>query len=219
MSSRAGDSEAMQRFSACSLTRCIVVAEGAGANMGVQYETIRAEVERVRNFITTDLDLIVTQELGGNYLVASLITCACDALSYLKHGHANQGELFFAELLPDCWKPVAGGLYDAVRNGIVHLYEAKTIVVGSRRLNVVISWRARPHMHLSPSDTDIYVNVWELAQDLKRAIAQFETDLKAQENLRNTFYEAMRKDRELYVQSNERQKWASALAKAPKAAT
>jgi KaiC/GvpD/RAD55 family RecA-like ATPase len=74
-------------------------------------------------------------------------------------------------------------------------------------------------MHLSPSDTDIYVNVWELAQDLKRAIAQFETDLKAQENLRNTFYEAMRKDRELYVQSNERQKWASALAKAPKAAT
>ncbi len=187
--------------------------------MGVRYETIRSEVERVRNFITTDLDLVVNQNIGGNYLAVSLITCACDAIAYLKYGRANQGELFFAELLPDRWKPIGRGLYDAIRNGLVHVYETKTIVIGSRRLNVVISWRAKPHMHLSPSSSDIYVNVFQLAQDLKRALAQFETDLKAQQNLRNTFYEAMRKDREYHVQQNDQQGWDSALAQAPRAAT
>lgn len=187
--------------------------------MVVHYETIRVEVERLRNFISTDLELVVNQDSGGNYLAASLITCACDAMSYLKHGVANRGELFFGELLPDCWKPVAGGLYDAIRNGIVHTYETKIIVLGSRRLNVVISWRAKPHMHLSPSGEDIYVNVWQLAQDLKRAIGQFETDLKAKERLRNTFYESMRSGRELHVHQNDRDNWTAALAKAPKAAT
>jgi hypothetical protein len=195
----------------------MAVANGGNA-MAVQYNTIRAEVDRVRDFITTDLDLIVKQDIGGNYLAASLITCACDALSYLKYGSANRGELFFAELLPDPWKPVADGLYDAIRNGLVHVYETKTIVVGSRHLNVVISWRAKPHMHLSPSGSDIYVNVLQLAQDLKIAILRFEADLKVQDRLRNVFYQAMRKDREFHVQPNTQQSWTDALAHAPKAA-
>jgi hypothetical protein len=184
--------------------------------MGVQYETIRQEVERVRNFITTDLDLVVNCNTGGNYLAASLMTCACDALAHLKHGRLNHGEAFFAELLPDCWKPVAAGLYGAVRDGIVHSYETKTIVVGSRRLNVVISWREKQHMHLSPSATDIYINVFQLAQDLKRALVRFEVDLKADQNLRDTFYGAMREQREYHVQQADRNRWDNALAQAPK---
>ena len=187
--------------------------------MGVQYETIRAEVERVRGDITTDLDLVVNRDIGGNYLAASLITCACDALAHLKFGRLNNGEAFFAELLPDCWKPAAAGLYGAIRDGIVHSYETKTIVVSLRRLNVVISWRAKPHMHLSPSATDIYVNVFQLAQDLKRALVQLETDLKAQGSLRDTFYQAMREHREYHVQQVDLRSWGSALAQAPKAAS
>lgn len=186
--------------------------------MGVQYETIRAEVERIRGFITTDLDLIVSQDIGGNYIAMSLMTCACDAISYLKYGHANQGELFFKELLPDCWKPVAHALYDAIRNGIVHSYETKTIVIGSRRMDIAVSWKAKSHLHISSSSTNIYFNVWQLAQDLKRAVAQFEMDLKEDENLRNTFYEVMRKDREIHIPPNDYQAWASALAQAPRAA-
>ena len=187
--------------------------------MGVQYETIRAEVERVRDFVSTDLDLIVNRDTGGNYLAASLITCACDALAHLKDGRINYGETFFAELLPDSWKPVATGLYDAIRNGIVHSYETKTIVHGSQRLNVVISWRARPHMHLSLNATDIYVNVLQLAQDLKRVLLQFEADLKTQEHLRYTFYKAMKEQREYCVQKANRGAWDNALAQAPTAAS
>lgn len=185
--------------------------------MGVLYETIRPEIERLRNFVTTDLDLIVSQDIGGNYVAASLITCVCDAIAYLKYGVANQGELFFAELLPDDWKPVGGGLYDAIRNGIVHVYETKTIVLPSQRLNVVISRRVRPHMHLSPSGTDIYVNILQLAHDLKNAIARFEADLKEDESLRNTFHGAMRKSRESYVSLQDQPQWDTALARAPTA--
>jgi len=185
--------------------------------MGVQYEAIRCEVERVRGFITTDLDVIVNQDTGGNYLAASLITCACDAVSHLKYGRRNSGEAFFAEVLPDCWKPVARGIYGALRDGIVHTYETKTIVAGSRRLEIVISWRERPHMHLSQSGDHIYVNVYQLAQDLKRALLRFEADLKVHEGLRNTFYDAMQKDREYHVPRADWQAWDSALAQAPKA--
>lgn len=129
--------------------------------MGVQYETIRAEVERVRNFITTDLDLVVNQNIGGNYLAASLITCACDAIAYLKYGRPNHGELFFAELLAHSWKPAARGLYDAIRNGIVHVYDTKTIVLGSRRLNISLSWRTKRTcicLQLAPTSTSTFLN-------------------------------------------------------------
>ncbi len=75
--------------------------------MAVAYETIRSEVERLRNYIIKDLDLLVNQDVGGNYLAASLITCACDAISYLKYGKHHRGNLVFSELLPDFWQPVA----------------------------------------------------------------------------------------------------------------
>src|SRR5438132_7686229 len=93
--------------------------------MAVPYESIRAEVERLRAYVTHDLDILIAQEVGGNYLATALITCACDALSYLKYGHRNRGDLFFAEVLPDLWKPIAKTLYDAIRNGIIHTYETK----------------------------------------------------------------------------------------------
>src|SRR5262249_58756896 len=103
----------------------------------------------------------------GNYLAASLITCACDAIANLKYGERYRGDLIFAELLPTFWTPVAKNVYRAVRDGIVHIYETKTVRIGSRRLNIVISWGAKPHLHLSPTGNDLYINVPRLAQDLK----------------------------------------------------
>ncbi len=187
--------------------------------MAVEYETIRPEVERLGEFITTDLDLLVNKNMGGNYLAAAMITCACDAIAHLKYGESNRGWLFFKDLLPDNWKPVASGLYNAIRNGIVHVYDTKTIVIDSRRLSIVISWREKSHMYLSPSGTDVYVNVLQLARDLKSAITQFETELKSNESLRGTFYNAMTKDREFHVSRNDQKSWDNALANAPKIST
>ena len=187
--------------------------------MAVAYETIRSEVERLRNYIIKDLDLLVNQDVGGNYLAASLITCACDAISYLKYGKPHRGDLVFSELLPDFWQPVANTLYDAIRHGIVHVYDTKTIVVGPIRLNVVISWKARPHLHLSSTGTDVYVNVRQLARDLRNAIARFETDLKGDGKLRDTFYKSMRRDREIHARKLDRMKWQNVFSQAPKEVT
>jgi hypothetical protein len=52
--------------------------------MAVPYETIRAEVERLCNYVTHDLDLLIAHDVGDNYLATALITCACDAISYLE---------------------------------------------------------------------------------------------------------------------------------------
>lgn len=186
--------------------------------MAVVYETIRPEVERLRNYVLNDLDLLVNQDAGGNYLAASLITCACDAISYLKYGRAHRGDIVFSELLPDFWKPVANTFYDAIRDGIVHIHETKTIVVGSKRLNVVISWKAKPHLHVSSTKADVYVNVRQLAKDLKSVITRFEEDLKSDTNLRETFYKSMQRDREIHVRQSDKAKWHDALSRAPKEA-
>jgi hypothetical protein len=183
--------------------------------MAVPYETIKPEVERLRDFVTNDLDRLVSQDLGGNYLAAALITCACDAISFLKYGQRNRGDRVFAEILPDLWKPVAKTLYDAIRDGIVHVYDTKTIIVGSTHLNVVISWRAKPHLHVSATRTDVYVNIRQLSQDLKAAVAQFETDLKGEDNLRDIFYKSMRREREITPPPSEQHKWQDVLSRAP----
>lgn len=183
--------------------------------MAVPYETIKPEVERLRDYVTNDLNRVVAQNVGGNYLAAALITCACDAISFLKYGQRNRGDLIFAEILPDLWKPVAKTLYDAIRDGIVHVYETKTIIIDSRRLNVVISWRAKPHLHVSATGADVYMNIRQLSQDLKAAVAQFETDLKCKAKLRDIFYKSMRREREITPPASEQHKWQDVLSQAP----
>jgi hypothetical protein len=186
--------------------------------MAVAYETIRQEVERLRDYVGNDLNFLINQNAGVNYLAAALITCACDAISYLKYGRRNQGHLVFAEIVPDLWKPVAGTVYSAIRNGIIHVYETKIIVLGPRRLDIVVSWSHRPHFHVSSTGTDLYVNIQRLAQDLKAAVAQFEQDLKATASLRETFYLSMRREREITPADAERKKWQDVLSKAPQEA-
>ena len=158
------------------------------------------------------------RDAGVNYLAAALMTCACDAISYLKHGKRNQGERVFAEIIPDPWKPVAGIVYSAIRDGIVHLYETKTIVLDLRRTDVVVSWRDKPHFHLSSTGTGLYVNIQRLAQDLKAAVVQFEEDLKATASLRETFYRSMRREREISPAGIDRQKWQDVLSRDPQEA-
>lgn len=172
--------------------------------MAVPFETIQPELERLRNFVLGDLRNLIKQETGGNYLAAALITCACEPLSHLKYGIADRGELFFADLLPLECKPLASPLYGAIRNGIVHLYDTQMVRFGSRKLEIVISWRKMPHLHLSPDRKYIYVNVQELASALDIAIDRFECDLKRDKGLREICERGIREARECWVKEPER---------------
>jgi hypothetical protein len=154
---------------------------------------------------------MVRRKTGGNYLAAALITCACDTLSHLKHGKQNKGELFFAEVIPTQWRPLAPVLYEAIRDGIVHLYDTKIIRVNSKKIDVVISWRMKPHFHRSADGNQIFVNVRKLASDFKAALKRFEAELKVNPQLRETFAKGMPKSREVSVRMREQVAWEKCL--------
>jgi len=177
--------------------------------VAVSFDAIKDEVDRLRNFIVGDL--LISHDRGGNYLAAALITCACDALSYLKHGDRNKGERFFAEIIPAEWKDLAPALYEAIRDGIVHSYDTKAIRVDSRTIIVNISWGAMPHFHLSEDRRTIHINIKNLSTDFKVALKQFEVDLKNKSNLREIFDRSMRRSREISVRQSERSKWIRCL--------
>ena len=161
--------------------------------MAVEYEVIKDKFEQLRNFIINDLTLIIQQETGGNYLAACLIACACEALSRFKYGSPHKGELFFSEMtLPSKWQPVAESLYDALRNGIVHGYDTKFIIVGSQRIEIVVSWRQHPHLTFLPGTTYLYLNIQTMAADLERALTKYKAELKTDPKLRDRFWQTMR---------------------------
>jgi hypothetical protein len=81
---------------------------------------------------------------GANYAAAALITCAHETLAGLRSGapaHAT-----FGETLPTIWQPVAQSLFDALRNGVVHGYATKTLIVNGRRIELSVSWREQQHL-------------------------------------------------------------------------
>jgi hypothetical protein len=181
----------------------------------VPFETIQPEVERLRNYIVGDLDYLLSKKTGGNYLAAALITCACDTLAYLKYGNKNSGHRFFQEVIPEKWSCLAKGLYQAIRDGIVHSYDTKTICVGSRTLTINISWSRKPHFHLSSDRAVLHINIRDLAAAFKMAVSRFETDLANTPLLRDTFAKRMDKARALLLYGKDATIWEECLCAMP----
>ena len=181
--------------------------------MAIPFVQIEKEFDRLRRFLKADLDLILQPGMGGNYVSVTLITCACDALGWLHYGQKNGGAKFFSEkLLPQEWKEVGKTIYDAVRNGLVHSYETKDIMVNGSKIVVAISRKDRPHLTFSTDKKYLYLNVRQLAQDLERALCDYENQLKENEETRETFFKYMTKERELFVENpKEAAMWESLL--------
>src|SRR3954453_10317838 len=114
--------------------------------MAVTFEQTEPELRRLREFVLNDLDRIVDQPVGGNYAAVAVALCAYDAIANLEGGANARGERPFADSLPQAWRPVAPTLYNALRNGLVHTYETKTVLASGRQIELVLSWRERPHL-------------------------------------------------------------------------
>jgi hypothetical protein len=155
--------------------------------MGVSYEDIKDDFERVQHYITNDLSILVSQDVGGNYLAAFLIACACETIAWYKYHNQLKGHLILKELLPVEWKPVAFSLYDAMRNGIGHRYETKTLKVEGKRLDICISWKEKPHLTFSPDKSAVYLNVKQMALQVHAIFGQYQNDLRNSPDLRVKF--------------------------------
>jgi hypothetical protein len=106
--------------------------------MAMPFERIEKPFVELRDFVLNDLDRLTSQEIGGNYLAAALIMCAHEAIADLRDGRPL-GELPFADSLPPKWRAVAPSLYGALRDGLVHGYEAKWIRVDARRIELGVA--------------------------------------------------------------------------------
>jgi hypothetical protein len=175
--------------------------------VAIDYEAIRPRFEQIREYVIDDLDRVINQTEGGNYIAAALVTCACDAMSNLKFGKENQGHLFFEEVLPKEWRPVAKTLYEAIRHGLVHTYDTRLVCVGSREIEVVISWGQKPHLRLSQDGKQIYINIKQLSRDFKSVMKQYESDLLEQVTLRNNFMRSINRWRKQIVKQCEVATW------------
>ena len=169
--------------------------------MAVAFETIAESFRRLRKFVLHDLELIVSEATGGNYAAVLLVTSACEALGRLRFGTESGGNLLFRDyLLPNDWQPVAGHLYDALRNGLAHGYAAKTIVqVGDRPVELVISWREKEHLSFAAEQSQLFINVQVLAEALGEAFDRYEKELRSRPELRERYRRWVRKKAEVHV--------------------
>ena len=175
----------------------------------IAYADIEADYAELRDFILNDVDRIVALETGGNYAAAALIACAHESLAKVQ---ARKAHDTFTDTLPDAWQPVAPSLFDALRNGIVHRYVTKAVVVDGTRIEINISWREKPHLNLDKQDGVLYLNVPTMAAQLRGAFDAYEIDLRANEAACRRFVERHRKARESYPQGAELAAWRQLLA-------
>lgn len=82
---------------------------------------------------------------------------------------------------------------------LVHSYNTKAIVVDGRRVEVAVSRQERPHLTFSSDKKFLYLNLRNLAEDLKRVLRHYETELRADAGLRDKFFTSIRSEREQHV--------------------
>jgi hypothetical protein len=148
---------------------------------------------RLRDFVRNDLKQMLKIEDGApNYAAALLITIASETLSKLL-GHVAD-RMFAQDLLGKHGVPlvVARGLFDAVRNGIAHVYDTKTILIEGQPIFVVVSWRSLPHarvltrdwLHEGVARRGVCLNVHTMWADLNSYLERLEQRLRTDERLR-----------------------------------
>ena len=172
--------------------------------MTVQFSDIEEDFGELRGFILNDVDRIVSMEIGGNYAAAALIACAYEALAQLR-GVAKHG--VFAENLPTEWLPVAQSLYDALRNGIVHGYATKAIVIDGRQVEIGVSWREQQHLSLDRVHRIVFLNVAAMADHLRHAFEHYEALLRSDTEARERFVRQRRRGRDVSPRGDELAAW------------
>lgn len=182
--------------------------------MTVLYEDVAGSFSNLRSFLLNDLDLVVTQPIGGNYAAVLLVTSACEAVGRLRYGKRSGGELFFSEyMLPTNWQPVGVYLFNALRNGLAHSYDTKTLVqIGDRAIDVVISRRDKPHLAFEAADSRLFVNAADLTAQLKAALDRYDEELKQSGPLRDRFIKWIKREATVdVVKAVDRRAWRQLL--------
>jgi hypothetical protein len=182
------------------------------------WATIEPRFTRLRDFVLTDLEGFGENEEGGNFALVALVLTACDALGNLRIGGRGDGWRVFERCLPDEWKPVADILYDALRHGLIHDYDAKLVIDEKATISFAIGWyreSADLHMKFVSGERNVlYIQAQSLVGSLREAFDAIEDELRADAELRDQFLTRDRKGREVHVRANDAERWRTAVSKA-----
>lgn len=182
--------------------------------MAVEFDNIKDDFLELETFVLNDLGIITNATKGGNYAAALLITTACEALGTLRYGRNDGGQEFFANyLLPEPWRAVSKSIYDALRNGLAHSFSTKTVVNASeKQIELGISWSEEKNLSYDSGCSVLFLNVQQLANDLRSAFHRYQSELQQSAELRDTFYRWRGKQRIYQVRNeNEKGKWNALL--------
>jgi hypothetical protein len=171
------------------------------------WEAIEETFTRLRDFVFTDLGRLVNQERGGNFAVVALVMAACDALGRLHYGK-DTGDQIFKRCLPEEWRPAAPTLYDALRHGLIHGYEAQSVVVDGRPMFFQIAWAGQRHLTFTDESRQVLCIVAPvLVESLRAAFDSVESELRANPQARDEFLARDRKDREIHLRGSQVESW------------
>src|SRR5437879_1053857 len=109
---------------------------------------------QLRGMVRNDLKQIrKLDKKSPIYAVGLLVAIATEALSQLE---GRGDDAIFAENLlgqrHGVPLPIGRVLFDAVRHGLAHVYDTKTIILGAEEVIVVLSWEKRQHLSVTTED-------------------------------------------------------------------
>lgn len=97
-------------------------------------------------------------------------------------------------------------------NGVVHGYETKAVAVRGHSLEMGVSWGGNPHLQLSPDRRLLYVDVRQMAPDLRAAFDRCEDQLRKNPGLRDQFHVGWNQLRSpIHVKGPELADWQAIL--------
>lgn len=168
----------------------------------------------LRNYLRNDISNILQLDSASpNYAVGLLICVASEALGKLL-GRKGDETVFVRDLLGKHKLPRRIGIdiFNAVRNGLAHFYDTKILVIEGRQVDVVLSWRDRPHLQVIERDwlgngriqPGLCLNVRTLWQDLDSFLASTEARLTRSQRLRREMQKRAERLRPLQLSKSTR---------------
>lgn len=144
--------------------------------MVVSFEDINDKFDRVFGFIRRDLERILELEAGGNFAITLLITCACETLAKFRYGSSEGSKVFRDLFRAGPYKAAAKPLYNVLRNGLVHRYEAPEIRFARQTL-VTAGVYAEIRLELKRTGKPIPLNdIWVAALARQHALPVLSND-------------------------------------------
>lgn len=162
--------------------------------MTVSFADVEDKFDCVFGFIRRDLERILTLEPGANFAVATLVACACETLARYRYG-SGEGTDAFSRLLPSGpFQTIAKTVYNVLRNGFVHRYNAADIRVSGTTVRLAVAWREHRHLSVKKLEgvPNLILNVTQLCRDLFSSFDEYRAELEKSGNARDRFFTTYR---------------------------